>query len=664
MPDYEIDRLTQERGTRPPDVQIHPNQLKLTNLRGNFGIGLGQKATLDVSAGYIDRQQYNPFDGGYFAGLTFQMMTGPGFKNSSNGTQREFVGDIFSVEQQVSDSRFTGSASLNWTPWEWLALRAVTGVDQVNSYNYRMNAYGEGPRVSSAWGPAPFAGGKDFNRSDDRRYTVDLGASVTKNLTSTLGSRTSVGFTWQKDALYQGQGEGYGFGVPGVSTPNSAAQRLAWEYTTENAQYGAFVEENLSHRDRLFLSASVRTDQNSAFGRDVGNTIYPRAAASYVISDEDWFPKIPKMNNLRLRAAWGRAGVQPSTIAALQYLSATTYPLGGTEVPALRLAAIGNPDLKPEVTTEIETGFEASFFENRLGLEFTFFNKESKDALYQRPLPPSYGVGIGFAAPTQWQNLGKVRNRGIELAIDAQIIESDPFHWNFHINGSHISNTLVDAGNVALPTTPGARNVVGYPLFGLWDKPILGYSDKNGDGIITEDEVDVGTTDAYRGSTLPTWEAGINNTVGFLHNRLRVSALFDYRGGFYNQWGYENQRCVSTGNCREVNDPTAPLDRQAAAVMGSSASQRTLWGFFVPNDFIRFRELSVSYDLPALLVQRLRGQSATLVLSGRNLGVLWTKYPGLDPEANSALFTGVGGNNDFYAPPVLRYWNARINITF
>jgi hypothetical protein len=141
--------------------------------------------------------------------------------------------------------------------------------------------------------------------------------------------------------------------------------------------------------------------------------------------------------------------------------------------------------------------------------------------------------------------------------------------------------------------------------------------------------------------------------------------LFDYRGKFWNQWGYFNQRCVGTGNCREVNDPTTPLAEQAAAVGANSPSKRTQWGVFVENDFIRFRELSVSYAVPErLAAQYLRSRSVTVVLSGRNLGVPWTKFPGLDPETNSAAQNTGGGNNDFFSAPLLRYWIARVNIGF
>jgi len=290
-------------------------------------------------------------------------------------------------------------------------------------------------------------------------------------------------------------------------------------------------------------------------------------------------------------------------------------------------------------------------------VEATFFNKGSKDALFNRPLPPSFGAGA-----TQWQNLAKVRNRGFEASVDATIVRTDPVVFDIRLNGSVIKNELTDAGGAPLPTAPGARNVEGFPLFGLWDRKLISYSDANSDGIITENEIVVSDTALYRGPTLPERQAGVTGSLGFFKNTLRLSALFDYRGNFYNQWGYQNQRCVSSGNCRAVNDPSAPLGDQAAAVAANSATKRTQWGLFVRNDFVRFREMSVAYTIPERLVARSRARSATVVLSGRNLGVPWTKYPGIDPEANSAVANNLGGNNDFFSPPALRYWIVRVNL--
>ena len=659
MPKSEIARLTEERGVAPRPKQIHPNQLKGFNARGNFGMTLTPTLTLDLTTGYTDQRLFTPFDGGFFAGLTFQAMTARGVRGTTEGYQRELPGDVMSLQQELEDQRITASTSLNWSPATWLQGRAVIGIDRDNSFNYRSQLRGEGTRVGQSWGPNGQEGGKFLDRSNSSKYTVDLGATASWTLAQNLSTRTSVGAQWFRDELYQSQGQGFNL-PPGVSTPNSAGSQVrAFEFTQENATYGLFVEEQLGWREVLFATLGARVDKNSAFGRDVGNTVYPRASLSYVISEEAWWPRVPGMNRLRLRSAYGKAGVQPGTVAALQFLQAATYPTESGETPGLRLTSIGNVDLKPEVTTEIEGGVDVGFLDDRVNLELTAFQKQSKDALFNRPLPPSFGAGA-----TQWQNLAKVQNRGFEAAVDASIIRTDPVTFDLRLNGSIIKNELTDAGGAPLPTAPGARNVEGYPLFGLWDRRLVSYADANNDGVITESEIVVSDTAEYRGPTLPERQAGISGALGFFKNTLRVSALFDYRGGFYNQWGYQNQRCVSSGNCRAVNDPTAPLDDQAAAVAANSATKRTVWGMFVPNDFVRFRELSVAYTVPERFALQARARSATIVLAGRNLGTPWTRYPGIDPEANSAVANNLGGNNDFFSPPALRYWTARINLGF
>lgn len=656
MPAAEITRLTTLRGTRPTDDQIEPNQLTQTSVRGNFTFPLGKTADMSVNTGFIDRNLLSPFDGGFFAGLSFQSYFAPGFRTAFNGNSAQHTGDIFSVSQSRRDQRLTGSTQLNWKPFSWLANRAVVGLDQVAGYSYRFARANEG--TITGWGPPGQTGGKDATRSAFSRYSVDLGSTASFTLTPTISIKTSVGAQWFKDTQYETVVQGYTL-PPGAQTPNSASIRTSSEFTAENATYGAYLQQDLAWNDRLFLTGSVRTDQNSAFGRNAKNTLYPRAAVSYVLSEEPWFPQSTLLNNLRLRAAWGQAGVQPSTIAALQFLSANTVPLGGTEVGALRLAAIGNFDLRPEVTTETEAGLDVALLNGRVNVEATYFRKISQDALFQNPLPPSFGAG-----GSQWQNIAAVANAGGELAVDMKLVSKSWFDWSTRVNGSIIRNKLVDAGKAQLAVTQGARNVVGYPAFALWARPIKSFRDANNDGILTEAEIVVGDTAEYKGPTLPVREAGWSNTFGFLNNKLQVSTLLDYRGGHYNQWGFENQRCIS-GNCRAVNDSKAPLADQAAAVATTSARLgNTVWGYFAPNDFIRFRELSVSYALPDKLGSRLGARSTTVSLVGRNLGLVWTRFPGIDPETNGSVANTGGGNNDFFSAPLLRYWMLRVNLGF
>ena len=143
---------------------------------------------------------------------------------------------------------------------------------------------------------------------------------------------------------------------------------------------------------------------------------------------------------------------------------------------------------------------------------------------------------------------------------------------------------------------------------------------------------------------------------------MRVSGLVDYRGEFWNTYTIGSNRCVSAVNCAAINVKGSSLADQAAAVAAASGTLRnTRWGIYQQNDFIKLREISVTADLPPSLTERfLRGRSAQLVLSGRNLATLWTKYPGIDPEANR----NANGNDDLGTPPAVRLWLARVNLAF
>jgi TonB-linked SusC/RagA family outer membrane protein len=661
MPQPEIDRITTARGLTPRPDQIRPNRLKNTSLRGSFNFPIGKNANLDISTSYADRDLTTPFDGTFFAGLSNQLFSAPGYKTATNGTAREYVGDIYSVNQRLTLERFTGSGAFNWSPITWLQLTAEGGVDNGNANNYQIQLPGEGTANGSAWGPTSGQGfsGKDIFRTNNLQYTATGRAAATHRFLTNFNSQTTVGLQWFKNGQYQLFGEGYGLAL-GASTPNAAQQRLASELTIENKTYGAFASEQVSYQDRVYLTVSAREDQNSAFGRSVGNTIYPSANLSYVISEEPWFPRLNVLDKLRLRGSFGEAGLQPTSTAALQFLTGATYPIGSQEVPGLVIAQLGNPSLKPEITKEFEGGFDAGVLNDRLNLEFTMFRKLSNGQLFQQPLPPSFGVGN-----TQWVNIARVENRGLELAADAQVLNMRALSWNIHVNGSHVKNKLVDIGKVVLAKPQGVRQVVGYPLNGLWDRPYT-YNDANNDGIIVPSEITLASADAYRGSTLPEYEAGLSNTFALFSGALTFNTLFDYRGKFWNSYTIGSNRAVSAANAPEVNVPGYGLADQAAAIAaGTGTLGNTRWGIFKPNDFIRLRELSLSYRVPDRFVQRYaRAKGAQLVFSGRNLGVLWTKYPGIDPEANRSVNNTGGGNDDLGTPPVIRYWITRVNLNF
>jgi outer membrane receptor protein involved in Fe transport len=373
---------------------------------------------------------------------------------------------------------------------------------------------------------------------------------------------------------------------------------------------------------------------------------------SYVISDEDFFPKTIGIDRLRLRSAWGQSGSAPGATQSLQVLQTSTVQYGTSVLPTLLLTAGFNPALKPELTSETEFGFDATIFHERVNLEFTHYQKTNRNGITNVPLPPSLGAGI--LKPI---NLGRVENTGFEYVVGLTALQRSALSWDLRLSGTQTRNKVIVVDDQP-PAAPALqRTLPGYPIQGAWSRPILGYADANGDGVLTSQEVTVGADWQYIGPVLPTNEAQFSSSIGLMNRRIMINTLFDYRGGNYHQYGGGSDRC-NGGSALEANDPTAPLDLQAACIARTNASLgSTLWGYIEPADFIKLREASVTADIPRALWRMTRLPAGTITLSGRNLSTLWTKYPGLDPEAG-------GQFNDNWIVPPLRTFLARINLTF
>lgn len=166
----------------------------------------------------------------------------------------------------------------------------------------------------------------------------------------------------------------------------------------------------------------------------------------------------------------------------------------------------------------------------------------------------------------------------------------------------------------------------------------------------------------FIGPTSAPRQAALGTSVTLLNGRLRLSAQIDRRSGsFITNYAEVNRCSLFLGNCRAVNDPASSLADQANAVaFNSTRLGNTLFGYIQEASFTRWRELAATLDLPTRLARQVGAQSASLTITGRNLG-LFTKYQGLDPETNGSagLVEGYGGNP---TPPPARYWLLRVNL--
>jgi TonB-linked SusC/RagA family outer membrane protein len=642
-----------------PEEQLRPNNLSVLTLRANGSAKVASNADLQLSLGYVTSQLRLPENDNTLNSV-IGSGDGSGYPQDINRGWYLVPAEIYSERNRQGIGRFTGGLTANWRPLGWLTTRATFGYDVTNRQDTQFWPTGE---VNPFAYPTQNEGELNITRAQTSQLSVDLFTAATYNVSSDWSGRTAVGGQFFRNLNTNSFAQGRGLSR-GTEAIFGAATTDASDDYVESRSAGGFVDQQMSFQNRLFLTAGLRLDDNSAFGKNFNTKPLPKLSASWLARDQEqghW------LNTFRLRAAYGQSTQQPGSIDALRFYAQAAVRKDAVSASGVSIANLGNADLKPELSQEIEAGFDAGLLANRVTVEATFFYKQTKDALIEREIVPSLGT-----TTTQFFNLGQVSNRGIELRVDTRIIDNPNFAWDLTFSGSFTDNNLDELGEGVEPITLGfiQRHVEGYPLGGIWDRPILSYADANGNNIIEPGEYTVGDTAVYRGPAIPTREFGLRTSLSFFRNLFNVGALFDYRGGHWIENGTDSFRCGGgIIYCRELIDPAAPLEDQAnaAAYTYGDPNGFTEWGFFEPAWFIKLRELSLTINAPDRIARMLGASRASLTLSGRNL---WTidDYSGIDPEVNGFGQGREGGSNfaatDFFSQPQVRHWVARLNLGF
>ena len=558
----------------------------------------------------------------------------------------------FSIQTYQIVDRFIGGFQGNFRAADWLSVHAVTGVDFLSRQDTKTLTPGA---IPAGFSGTANAGSRSSNPFQIYTWTGNVDAEASFVLTPTMTSNTSAGVQYFKSVFHgvsgfvqnltAGTGSLAGGVIPSVT-----------ETTQPVATLGKFVDEKIGINNRLFFDGALRQDQNSTFGVKFGNILYPKLGTSWVISEEPFFPQIKALNTLRLRASWGRSGVHPGPTDALQFYNATPVVVGGTDVTGITIGNLGNQSLKPERTTEAEVGFEADGFSQVAHIDFAYYAKSSSDALIARVLAPSLGVST-----TQFLNLGKVTNKGVEISASARALSRPTLGINITATAWGNRNRLVTLGQGISPIIFGLggasqRHTPGYALGSYFMVPYT-YKDVNGDGIIDLSEVTLGAAPTFQGQPFPDHGATLALDVT-VRQHVRLYALLDGRFGNKLFNSTEQFRC-GFANCRAINDKTASLADQAAAVANLKGTQA---GFIQDGGFTKLREISVTYFAPDAWAKAFGASALAFSFAGRNLAT-WTKYRGVDPELNEA-----GQNNfttaDFLTQPPVRYFIGRVNVTF
>jgi TonB-linked SusC/RagA family outer membrane protein len=681
---YERRKFQAEGVTIHPWME-RPNSRLLNSFRSSVNAQVNPQFDAGVTFGYSTVEALTSNESNNTVGIGSQAFGGPGYRNnglisgmtdSLLGYRAGTPGRIWQEKLQQNVNRMIATANLSWRPSSWFSTRANFGTDFTGRVDQNLHMNGEGWPLSTTYRD----GAASNARANITNLSADIGATANYNPSrlSWLNLKTTVGTQYNNFRQDQNNASGTTL-PPGATTASAGATNGASEGTTLQKTWGIFIEESAALRDRLFLTGAVRTDQNSAFGTDFERVFYPKASLSWVISDEDFFPRsnvFSAISNMRLRVANGASGVQPGPNDALRTYAAGSANIKNTDAPTETFDDLGNPGLKPERSTEWEVGFDSRLFSNRIQFDLTYYSRVTHDALIATQIAPSVGTG----ATTRVQNLGSIKNAGFEATVGGQLLDRKQLGLDFHFTTSLNGNKVVSLGDVTPQVGTTNWVIAGYPIRGLWEDVIESYQDKNGDGILTVDEVKIKSDTVYgaldpvtglrqivgvgtfRGYAAPRYLTTFTSGIDLFNHRVRIQNLFDWRGGnrYYNNT--ERIRCTRP-NCNGRFNPAASFEEQAMAVAAFVSPERTLDGFFQPGAFVKWREATVTWDLPQRLISRTHARNASLVFAARNLK-LWTNYRGSDPESDYTVTGGSDAPNEFqtFAAPTM--FQFRLNLGF
>jgi TonB-linked SusC/RagA family outer membrane protein len=600
------------------NVRAQPNE-DLT-LSANMGVGLTR---LRLPTDY-------PYEEAVYADPT---RLGSG--DARRGYRRATPESRIEKDLDLHDAnRMTAGFTATHTPFDWLTHRFTFGLDMTDQLEDNLDNF-LSPESAQFYSTNAALGGRRQNRESVLYTTFDYAATATRQLSESFSSNTSMGFQVYTKRIEDVTADGDRFPAIGLASVSASGLRTGSDNLIENNTVGVYLQQQIGWQDRLFVTGAVRADDNSAFGEDFDLIYYPKVSTSWVVS-EMGFWGVDFIDSFRMRAAYGESGQQPDGFASLRSFTTRASPSGSA---TLTPDSPGNSALGPERGVEIEAGFDASLWDGRVSVDFTYYDQTTKDAIVGRNVAPSTGF-----TENQFVNIGQINNRGIELGLNARLIESDGFDWDFNLNASTNTNVIEELGlDGFLQLGWTTRHQEGYPVGSMFAPQVIFAEFEAGTDQINRDTMrcDNGSgqpvecnPDAwiFQGHPDPNYELSFGSSI-HLGDRLTIDALVQGKIG-QSKYDLQGWWRYAAFQQTEINlfPRDHPITDVAEAQYGASG-EFALW--VNEASFLRFRELSMTYQLPDVMAQKLGSTRGSLSLSARNLGMLWTnwqEWPHHDPE--------------------------------
>lgn len=655
---------------------VRANDYWRLNLRANVNQQISERLDITVRSNFVRSHADFITEGEQTVGVltsivftptifdpAFNEATGQFPYNPILGPNPFVILNEFEAPEDVT--RFVGGFEAQYRPIENLSIRYLAGVD-----DYRREVrFLQPPRSTGA----SFVGSVQAPVQFSRQFNNDLLASLDWSLTPTIGMATGAGLRYTSDNREVIRAAASG--LPPEQTLVGGATQSASQERTEIRTAGGYLEQRLSLNDRLYFTGGINFDASSAFGEDARLQFFPRVGASWVLSEEPAFSDAigSFLSSFRLRAAYGETGGQPPG-AYTRFDNFNNTSFAG--LPGLVASTIvGNPDLKPERQREYEFGFDAGAFGDRAQLEVTYYDKLTKDLVLNVPVAPSTG------ALSQFQNIGVLSNKGIELALNTININRPNFTWQSRISYAANRNRIEQLAASSDTLIFGYLNAVveGQPVGVFYG----GVYARNPDGSINYANV---TADSLRlpvrgrdtvtlaggvtatpfaqrviGDPNPDFTATFSNTFD-LPSGVQFSFLLD--GRFGNDVANFTRRITEFFGSDAILALEASGDTVQRTFGRNPAGRIQIYEEYIEDgSFVKLREVAISKRFEGAWLSPVGATSMTLRLAGRNLHT-WTDYRGLDPEVNLFSAQTVARGVDFATIPLPRTFVANLTFTF
>ncbi|MBO4820610.1 MAG: TonB-dependent receptor [Prevotella sp.] len=578
------------------------NEQKKYDLRFGSSIRLNSMLKYVNSFGFVEEEYKRNRNGnqGYYTGLWFA--EGAAAANftytGEDGNQHNFPADIdaatpyeyammkafVSEAEALQDhkenvKRFQTSQQLEFTPLKDLTFHATLGMD----YRYNTDKLVETNKylIHTQMKPAGTTDAGSVANYDRNYYgiTGELNGQWKYFHEDNLFSNILTGgfqyfSTNDHQSLYKGQNV-----RDGARIMSGAGTIYADEWHSYLHSYGGYMQDNFGWRNRYYLDLGLRLDYNTAFGDNVGLQAYPKVGVSYIVSDEPWMEKLVYdgwVNSLKLMANYGVAGSYPPAFEYQRTVEVSSY----LDKQANTFGKNGNPNLGPEKKHSFEVGVQGLFFHKVLNFGFTFYRALTKDALFNVPTLPSSGQNSSYLA-----NIGKIRNRGIEMYLGATIVENEEWGLSMRTSLNTNSNKVISTAGIAPFAIGGfsSRTIVTV----VEEGKSVGFLRGTATTLNDDNTVKETLYNQDLGRTIPTLYG--NFSISAWWRKLNFTLMGDYQTGAYVH-SFDRQFRFAKG----ITDEAIPQ----AALQGTTQAKSWLnfTNFFVEKaDFLKIRSIGFDY---------------------------------------------------------------------